>query len=50
MLPQEIIRRKRDGGVLTAAEIAAFVEGLSQETISEVQVAALVMAVSFFRA
>lgn len=47
MLPQEIIRRKRDGGVLTAAEIAAFVEGLSQETISEGQVAAFAMAVFF---
>ncbi len=47
MLPQEIIRRKRDGGVLTAAEIAAFVEGLSEETISEGQVAAFAMAVFF---
>lgn len=48
LLPQEIIRRKRDGDVLSADEIAAFVEGLSNETISEGQVAAFAMAV-FFR-
>ncbi|KQW32184.1 thymidine phosphorylase [Rhizobium sp. Root274] len=48
MLPQEIIRRKRDGGVLSAAEISGFIEGLSNETISEGQVAAFAMAV-FFR-
>jgi thymidine phosphorylase len=48
MLPQEIIRRKRDGEALSAGEIARFVEGLSHETISEGQVAAFAMAV-FFR-
>jgi len=47
MLPQEIIRRKRDGGTLTGEEIAAFIEGLSKETISEGQVAAFAMAVFF---
>ncbi len=47
MLPQEIIRRKRDGGTLTGEEIKAFVEGLSKETISEGQVAAFAMAVFF---
>ncbi|MGL3608804.1 thymidine phosphorylase [Rhizobium sp. G187] len=47
MLPQEIIRRKRDGGVLTAEEISGFIEGLSNETISEGQVAAFAMAVFF---
>ncbi len=47
MLPQEIIRRKRDGGTLTAEEIAGFIEGLSRETISEGQVAAFAMAVFF---
>ncbi|MHA7969348.1 thymidine phosphorylase [Rhizobium sp. CAU 1783] len=47
MLPQEIIRRKRDGGTLTRDEIAAFIEGLSKETISEGQVAAFAMAVFF---
>ncbi|WP_159945969.1 thymidine phosphorylase [Rhizobium sp. 18065] len=48
MLPQEIIRRKRDGGALTREEITGFIEGLSNETISEGQVAAFAMAV-FFR-
>ncbi len=48
MIPQEIIRRKRDGAVLSAAEIAGFIAGLSRETISEGQVAAFAMAV-FFR-
>ncbi len=47
MLPQEIIRRKRDGGTLSAQEITAFIEGLSKETISEGQVAAFAMAVFF---
>lgn len=47
MLPQEIIRRKRDGGVLSREEIAGFIEGLSKETISEGQVAAFAMAVFF---
>lgn len=47
MLPQEIIRRKREGDVLTDAEIAFFVNGIADETISEGQVAALAMAVFF---
>lgn len=48
MIPQEIIRRKRDGQELSGAEIAAFIEGLTQETVSEGQVAAFAMA-TFFR-
>ncbi|MBD8686362.1 MULTISPECIES: thymidine phosphorylase [unclassified Rhizobium] len=48
MIPQEIIRRKRDGEVLTADEISAFIAGLSTVTISEGQAAAFAMAV-FFR-
>jgi thymidine phosphorylase len=47
MLPQEIIRRKRDGETLTSDDIAAFIAGLSNETISEGQVAAFAMAVFF---
>ncbi len=46
--PQEIIRKKRDGGVLDDDEIAFFVRGLTNGTISEGQVAAFAMAV-FFR-
>lgn len=47
MLPQEIIRRKRDGGRLSAAEIAFFVDGLTRGTVTEGQVAAFGMAVFF---
>ena len=47
-LPQEIIRRKRDGGALSAAEIVFFVHGLTDGSISEGQAAAFAMAV-FFR-
>ena len=46
-LPQEIIRKKRDGGALSAGEIAAFVEDLTSGRISEGQVAAFAMAVFF---
>jgi thymidine phosphorylase len=47
-LPQEIIRRKRDGGLLADDEIAFFVRGLADGSIAEGQVAAFAMAV-FFR-
>jgi len=43
--PQEIIRKKRDGGALGDAEIAFFVRGLTDGSISEGQVAAFAMAV-----
>ena len=46
-LPQEIIRKKRDGGVLSADEIAAFVDDLTARRISEGQAAAFAMAVFF---
>ena len=48
LLPQEIIRKKRDGGALSEAEIGFFVRGLTDGSISEGQVAAFAMAV-FFR-
>lgn len=47
-LPQEIIRRKRDGHTLSADEISHFIEGLNDGSISESQAAAFAMAV-FFR-
>jgi thymidine phosphorylase len=47
MLPQEIIVKKRDGGVLSTAEIGFMVNGLTDGTISEGQVAAFAMAVLF---
>lgn len=46
-LPQEIIRRKRDGAELSADEIAFMVQGLKDESISEGQIAAFAMAVFF---
>ena len=46
-LTQEIIRKKRDGGVLSAEEIAFFVRGLTDNSVSEGQAAALAMAVYF---
>ncbi len=48
MLAQEIIAKKRDGGVLAAEEIQFFVKGLHDESITEGQVSAFAMAV-FFR-
>ena len=47
MLPQEIIRRKRDGGILTEDEIAAIVEGIASGSVSDSQLAAFAMAVYF---
>ncbi|HVK91932.1 MAG TPA: thymidine phosphorylase, partial [Mycoplana sp.] len=47
MLPQEIIRRKRDGEGLTAEEISDFVAALTNGSASEGQVAAFAMAVWF---
>lgn len=44
-LPQELIRRKRDGKALTPDEIAAFVDGLASGDMGEGQVAAFAMAV-----
>jgi thymidine phosphorylase len=47
MLPQEIIRRKRDGATITAAEIAFMVRGLTDGSVTEGQVAAFAMAIFF---
>ena len=48
MLPQEIIRRKRDGHELSDEEIAFIVRGIHDGSLSEGQVAAFAMTV-FFR-
>ncbi|TRB00154.1 MULTISPECIES: thymidine phosphorylase [Rhizobium/Agrobacterium group] len=48
LIPQEIIRRKRDGLSLEPQEIGAFIDALSKDGISEGQAAAFAMAV-FFR-
>lgn len=47
MLPQEIIRKKRDGAVLTHDEIRFFVNGITQGGVTEGQIAAFAMAVFF---
>lgn len=47
MLPQEVIRRKRDGAALSTAEVREFIEGLTRGFVSEGQVAAFAMAVFF---
>jgi thymidine phosphorylase len=48
VLPQEIIRAKRDGGVLDAASIEEFVAGMVSGAVTEGQAAAFAMA-TFFR-
>ncbi len=48
MLPQEIIRKKRNGQELSSEEIDFIVRGIVDESLSEGQVAAFAMAV-FFR-
>ena len=47
MLPQEIIRKKRNGELLTPDEIRYFVNGLCDGSIAAEQVSALAMAVYF---
>jgi thymidine phosphorylase len=44
-IPQEVIRRKRDGFALDRAEIDAFVTGLADGSWSDAQAAAMAMAV-----
>jgi thymidine phosphorylase len=46
-LPQEIIRKKRDGCVLSTEEIQFFVRGITDNSVTEGQIAALAMAVYF---
>ncbi|MHB2166623.1 thymidine phosphorylase [Alsobacter sp. R-9] len=47
MLPQEIIRKKRDGGELSTGEIAFLIRGLVSGAVTEGQAAAFAMAVFF---
>jgi len=48
VIPQELIRRKRDGGTLSDEEMAFLVRGIADGGLSDGQVAAFAMAV-FFR-
>jgi len=45
MTAREIIRKKRDGGVLSPAEIAGFIRGYMSSEVTDYQVAAWLMAV-----
>ncbi|MCU5771919.1 thymidine phosphorylase [Erwiniaceae bacterium BAC15a-03b] len=46
-LPQEIIRKKRDGLTLNDEEIRFFINGVRDNTVSEGQIAALAMTIWF---
>ena len=45
LLPQEIIRHKRDKQMLPTEEIQAFIQGITDNSVSEAQIAALAMAI-----
>lgn len=47
LLPQEIIRAKRDGQTLSKCEIDFFIDGVAKNTIPESQIAAFAMATYF---
>ena len=47
MLPQEIIRKKRDGYPLSDSEIQYYIEGIANGSVSESHIAAFCMAVIF---
>ncbi|KAA0972029.1 thymidine phosphorylase [Aureimonas fodinaquatilis] len=47
ILPQEIIRAKRDGEALDSADIKALVQGFGNEQVTDAQIAAFAMAVFF---
>lgn len=45
MIPQEIIRRKRNKEVLQPEEIRSFINGMAHNDVADIQVAALTMAI-----
>ena len=47
LLPQEIIRHKRDGKILSKQEINSFINGITNQRVSESQIAAFAMAIYF---
>ena len=47
MLPQEIIRKKRDGYTLSEEEIEFYIGGISKGLVNEIHIAAFSMAVVF---
>jgi thymidine phosphorylase len=46
-LPQEIIRKKRDGVMLSQQDIQQFVAGITDNSVADSQIAALAMAIYF---
>jgi pyrimidine-nucleoside phosphorylase len=44
MIPQELIRKKRDGARFTKEEIKAFIKGVCDESWTDYQISALIMA------
>lgn len=47
MIPQWVIEKKRDGGVLSETEIRAFIDGFTSGKIPDYQMSALAMAIYF---
>ena len=47
LLPEEIIRRKRDGQLLTNDQIQDFIDGVVAGSVTDGQIAAFSMAVFF---
>ena len=45
MIPQEIIRKKRNKETLSAEDITSFIKGISDGSVADIQVAALTMAI-----
>ncbi len=48
MVPAQLIRKKRDGGELSEAELRAFIAGVTDGSLVDYQIAAMLMAI-FFR-
>ena len=47
LIPQEIIRQKRDGETISNEDIALFVEGITDGRVADAQISALAMAIFF---
>ncbi len=47
LIPQEIIRQKRDGKTVSSEDIALFVEGITDGRVADSQISAFAMAVFF---